>query len=219
MTKLFALLVSLPLAAAAQTSRPGLDAAAFRDAFAMRTAPVPQFGTRAGSAGSTAVSKYFFARAGAIVPKHDDLEGFDTGLAFEGGLGFRTSPNFAFELAAGRYAVTRTNPVFEFKQTAAAIPVTGTAKLIAPAGKVEAYGLVGAGVQFASVKREEGGSDSDSDHATAFAFHFGGGLSAALSPNLTFSAELKYVIAKAKLFDEDVGLDSLVIGGGLGYRF
>jgi opacity protein-like surface antigen len=231
MKKLAALLVSLPIVAAAQTSRPELDAAALRPDLAMRTAP-QQYGTGPSDrAQPVALGQYLFARAGAIVPKHDDLEGFDTGLAFEGGLGFRTSPNLAFELAVGRYAVEASGPFFDpdvgfvvdRTDRGTAIPVTGTVKLIAPAGSIEAYGLAGAGVYFVSYEIEESlpgvGSGSISDDDTVFGFHFGGGLSAALSPNVTLGAELRYFVTKATVFDVDIGLDSFVIGGTLGYRF
>ena len=40
-----------------------------------------------------------------------------------------------------------------------------------------------------------------------------------MSPKASLGLEAKYIVASATLFDEKGGIDSLLVTGGLGYRF
>jgi opacity protein-like surface antigen len=167
---------------------------------------------------------YVTARAGAAVPQHDDLEGFDSGFSFEVALGRRMARNLAIEGSVGRYGVAAdlsAGPL-SAEMRFAIIPVAATAKLIAPAGNLDFYGLLGLGLNFVDAEVEE--SDgfttlSGSDSGTAFALHVGGGLSASLAPNVALGVELRYVASRAEVFEVEGGLDSVLVSGGLAFRF
>lgn len=181
------------------------------------------------SAPPAARQTYFAARLGAVVPQHEDVEGFDNGLAFDLALGRRLSPNVALEASVGRFAMSTSGTIFDptlgtvdAEVQLAAIPVTATAKLIAPAGSLEIFGLVGAGVYFVegSMELSDGVSSlSVSDDTTTFGFHFGGGFAAHLSPQVTLGLDLRYVVASEDTFDVEGRMDSLLVGGTLAFSF
>lgn len=179
----------------------------------------PPTGTGAGYAGDT----YVAARAGVIIPRSSDLDGFDNGLALEAVVGRRMHPNVALEGAVGYLSIgaSASSAGQSASIDVTAIPVTATLKLIAPIDRVELYGLAGAGVYFVSSKVEAAGyySGNATDDGTSLGVTFGGGLSARLSPQVTLGAELKYLLGNVKLFGGEVSYDSLLIGGVLGLNF
>ncbi|HYG68478.1 MAG TPA: hypothetical protein VD838_12485, partial [Anaeromyxobacteraceae bacterium] len=63
------------------------------------------------------------------------------------------------------------------------------------------------------------GTDVWEDEALALGLHFGGGMSAHLTRNVSVGAEVKYVVAEAELYDYDTGLDSLLVGATLDFAF
>lgn len=174
-------------------------------------------------------SGYLGARVGAVLPKHDDLEGFDNGFSFEAVIGRRVSPNLALEASLGRFGINAsgsffdpdTGVTFDAEMDISAIPLTASVKAIAPLDQVELYGLLGAGLYFLSSEiRVTGGlAGSASDDATALGLHLGGGFAAHVSPQVKLGAELKYVMGSAKLFDSSNHFDSMLIGGSLGFVF
>lgn len=177
-------------------------------------------------------STYVQVRMGAAIPQHDDLEFFDPGLAFELGIGVQLTPNVSIEAGLGRFSITAEESAFipelgatvTVKDTASAIPLTGSLKLGLPlAEKGLVYGLAGAGLYFVSddTKFSAPGYQTESvdDTATAFGFHFGGGLTVNVAPQWSLGAELRYVISKVELYDVTNNIDSLIVTGGVGYRF
>lgn len=162
-------------------------------------------------------STYVAFRIGSIMPKTDDLTGFDNGLAVEGAVGFKADRNFAFELGVGRFAmgaeasgyVDIGGYIYPATVTAdvVAYSVTGTAKLIAPLQQVQLYGLLGGGVYFmtneVSLDVEGYGSESVvEDEANPFAFFIGGGLDVRVTPRTSLGAELKYIIGEADIWGD-----------------
>jgi opacity protein-like surface antigen len=172
---------------------------------------------------------YVFGRLGAVIPQHDDLEGFDNGLAFEAGLGSRINPNLAIEGSIGHFAMKARETLFDptlgpvaVSADFSAIPVVGTAKFIAPTGNLDLYALLGAGLYFTQLNGSgsvTGLSVDVSDSDTSVGIHLGGGLSVNLAPNVNAGAELRYVIGSAELFDEKGRFDSLLLTGHVGFRF
>jgi opacity protein-like surface antigen len=175
-------------------------------------------------------SQYMSVKIGPAIPQHDDLEGFNTGVASEVTFGSRFHPNFAGELNVGFAYSTTDTQTFDLgdgtfanaKGTAFFMPITGTMKVIAPLGNVDLYALGGLGAYFARLSVDAASSFarvSDSDSSTSLGFHFGVGTAIALSPKVSLGAELKYHIAKATFFDVEGNIDYLQVAGALAYRF
>lgn len=178
------------------------------------------------------VFSYVQARFGAVVPQHDDLEAFDAGPAFEVALGWFLNPNVAVEAAVGRFSVVAKDSFYDsglgttvsWKETASAVPVTGTLKLGVPlAGAGFLYGLGGVGLYFVRDEYEESapgyGTGSVDDSDTTLGFHLGGGALARLNQQWAIGAELRYFMASVKLYDVKGNIDSVSVTGSLAYRF
>jgi len=175
---------------------------------------------------SSSVPKYVAIRAGAIVPKHDDLEGFDNGFALEGAVGFRLNPNVALELGLGRWAMKANvqgdvgvGVPATLTAELVAYPILGSLKAFLVQDNVELFGLAGLGMYIMSVKADLSAPGyvpaSVSDSTTAFGVHLGGGVNVRLSPTTQLGAELRYLIGKADMLDATMHFDSLQITGGL----
>jgi opacity protein-like surface antigen len=176
---------------------------------------------------------YVAVRLGAVMPKHDDLEGFDNGLALEGAVGFYVDKNIALELGVGRFAMSYRDSGYVdvggylYPATGtidlAAYSVTGSAKLVLPVDKARLYALLGGGMYFMSGDAEldvEGfAPETESNSASAFGFHFGGGVEVRVSPRVSLGAEVKYIIGKVDLWDSgtDNNFDSMTLGAALSY--
>jgi opacity protein-like surface antigen len=177
---------------------------------------------------SPAPQGYTVVRIGGVVPKHEDMNGFDTGLGLEVGFGLAASPNVALEAAIGRYTLSgsasgyASGSYVTAKENVTAIPVTTTVKAILGDQQFNIYALAGAGLYFISTSAEASSgyaSASASETATAFGFHFGAGTAVHIDDHLMIGAELKYIIASAQLYDVTTGLDSLLVTGMVGVTF
>lgn len=176
-------------------------------------------------------SAYAVFRAGGTFPQHKDLDGYDNGFALEGGLGFQLGSGLAVEATVGRFAIEASEQFFDASigevvtvtGTATAISLAASIKLGIPVQSVEFYGLAGAGLYFVNLDLRATAPGyyplEESDRDTAFGFHLGAGLSVRVSPKASLGLEAKYIIASATLFDEKGGIDSMLVTGGLGYRF
>lgn len=174
---------------------------------------------------------YVLGKIGAVIPQHKDLDSFDNGLAFEVAIGREISPNFAIEASVGRFSFSGSQSGYDPSVGAvvtasadvSAISVMGSLKAIAPLDKFSVYALAGIGVYFISASGDASAPGyypvSYSDNANTVGFHVGGGASIRVSPQATLGAELKYVIATAKVYDTNNGLDSLIVGAMLGFAF
>lgn len=174
---------------------------------------------------------YVVFKAGGTFPQHEDLDGYDNGFAIEGGLGLLIADGLAIEATVGRFAleasVTGYDPdiadVATITSTASAISLAASLRLGLPVRSVEFYGLAGAGIYFVTIDAAWSASGyypiEISDRDTAIGFHLGAGLSVRVSPKASLGLEAKYVVASATLFDEKGNIDSLLVTGGLGYRF
>lgn len=178
-----------------------------------------------------ASSTYAVVRAGGTFPQHEDLDGYDNGFAFEGGVGLDLASGLALEATVGRFAVDASVTGYDpdisgpatITSTASAISVGATLKAGVPLGSVHLYGLAGGALYFVTVDARWTASGyypaEISDRDTTVGFHFGAGLSARVSPKASLGVEAKYVIASATLFDSPGNIDSLLVTGGLAYKF
>jgi opacity protein-like surface antigen len=178
-------------------------------------------------------STYVGLKLGPIVPKADDLQGFDNGLAIEGVVGFRASENIALELGVGRFGMSASESGYvdiggylypaTITVDVVAYPVTGTAKFLMPMDKAQLYGLVGGGIYFMTAEATldvQGYVPETINHSeTPFALHIGGGLDFSVSPNTRIGAEVRYVIGKVDMWGDGTkyNFDSVIITGGLTY--
>lgn len=166
---------------------------------------------------------YIAARVGAIIPKSDDLDGFDNGLALEGVIGRRMNPNIALEASVGYFSMgaSASGGGASVSLDISAFNLGGTIKVIAPVEKVDFYALAGAGVYFISADGEASGiySGSASDDGTSLGVTLGGGIAARLSPQATLGAEAKYLLGDVNLFEETNNYNSLILGGMLSLHF
>ncbi len=150
---------------------------------------------------------YFFAHLGIFEPNddRDGLEGYDTGGAFDVGIGSRVSPNLAIEGGFGAYSSER-GP-----DDLSVVPLTIGARLIIPAPVVEPYIGGGLGLYFADLDEPSTGiNDSD----TTIGGYAALGLDAWLNPRTALNFEGKYHFAEPEFngFDVDVSGWTLNLG-------
>jgi opacity protein-like surface antigen len=172
--------------------------------------------------------RYVSVKLGAAMPQHDDLDGFNTGLATEVSIGQRFHRNFAGEFNLGFSSMSTDTETFNLngtlvnaKGSAYFIPITATFKVIAPLGNVELYGLGGAGLYVGRMTFDAASSfasASDSDTSTGAGLHFGAGTVIQLSPRASLSAELRYHVAEATFFDATGRIDNIQLMGGFAFR-
>ena len=179
--------------------------------------------------GSHEEATYVAGRVGILLPKANDLEGFDNGLVVEAILGRRVNPYVALEASIG-YLLMGFYRASDRARTSAdvsAVPLTAGVKLIAPLDKVDLYGLLGAGVYFFSNEFEASGIDAVSgyysnaatDSDASLGLTIGGGLTARLARRFTLGGDVRYLIGSVRLFRQDMRYDSLLIGGTLSWSF
>ena len=176
---------------------------------------------------------YFAVKMGAIIPKHDDVSGYDNGFALEGAIGYRVNRNVALEVSVGRFSMGFEESGYlyddygysyaaKYTDEVVAYPVLGTARFIAPVDAIEVYGLVGAGMYIMSddveLKIEGLLPETDSDSDTPFALHVGGGMNFRVSPRAVLGAEVKYIIGKAEMYDVTSNFNSVLFGAFLGFQ-
>jgi len=97
---------------------------------------------------------------------------------------------------------------------ASAVPLAASIRFGGRSGNLEFFGLVGAGVYFLSLSEKASvpgyGTFSDSDDDTSLGLHFGAGLSAAVSPQVSLGIEAKYLKAEATFYGMTGNVDSAI---------
>ncbi len=182
------------------------------------------------AASPVAQRSYVFARAGALVPRAADVEGFDTGVAFEAGAGTRLTRYLAVEVGTG-YLRTSEDQTgsnasvgsYRMTQDLSAVPFVATVRLSGRAFGFEGYALAGAGVYLWSLSGEISSSQyapySFAGTNTGFGAHVGAGLSAPLSRRVTLGLEARYLVAQGTFLGRTSNLDSAIVTLGAGYAF
>lgn len=160
---------------------------------------------------------YASLKLGAVVPQHRDLKGFDTGLDVDAALGYRIASNLALEAGAA-YGKMSGSPS-GVNLDLSAISVSASLKAIAPIGRFGLFATVGPGLYFVSARRTDSQSGKVSDRGNALGFHFGGGMSVRLSPQVSVGAEARYLVSSVKVFDKNTGLNSLISQATIEYLF
>lgn len=149
---------------------------------------------------------YFFAHLGLFDPNSDadGLRGYDSGGAFDVGLGSRVSPFLAVEGTFGAYGADT-----DFDDEVAVLPVTFGVRLIIPHPFIEPYVGAGVGLYFASLDEPSSGID---DEDTTFGGYGSIGLDAWLNRRVALNFEGRYHWAEPE-FDSPVGSVDVSVGG------
>ena len=178
-----------------------------------------------------AVHNYVGVKLGAIIPEHSDLDGFDTGLAFEFVLGHQFSENLAIEGSVGRFSLSGSSSYYDssigqqanVSEEITAVPISVSLKPILPSGGMQLYGLIGISLYSVSATAtlsSPGYQDINlSDKDSSVGIHVGAGISAVVSPQVQLAAEAKYIIGSAKIWGTTNHFDSLVVGASASYLF
>jgi opacity protein-like surface antigen len=150
---------------------------------------------------------YFFGHLGLFEPNSDrnGLEGYDTGGAFDLGIGSRVSPFLAIEGTFGAHRAERGSDEVDV------VPLTIGARLILPSPVIEPYVGGGLGLYFSNLDEPSTGiNDSD----TTFGGYGSLGLDAWLNPRMALNFEGKYHWVEPKFdgFDVDVSGWTLSLG-------
>jgi opacity protein-like surface antigen len=169
---------------------------------------------------------YLQLRLGFYVPQASDLDGFNNGLAIDGALGYRFSPNLAAELGLGYFSSTAdtvSSGGVTVEPKFSGVPITASVKGILPVSpSVDIYGLVGLGLYRVTLEAtgSAGGQTATvSFDDTAFGLLLGAGASFDISRSVFLSVDLRYMVAKATFDTAEGNIDSLFLNGGVGFRF
>ncbi len=157
---------------------------------------------------------YFFAHLGVFEPNsdRDGLEGYDTGGAFDVGIGSRVSPVLAVEGTFGAYAADR-GP-----DDLSVVPLTIGARLIVPSPVIEPYLGGGLGVYFVSLD-EPSTTTQINDTDSTIGGYAALGLDAWLNPRMALNFEGKYHFAEPTLDGIDVDVSGWTLGLGIRISF
>lgn len=154
---------------------------------------------------------YFFAHLGLFEPNDDSdgLTGYDSGGAFDVGIGSRVSPFLAIEGTFGAFGADRGDDEL------AVAPVTFGVRLIVPHPFIEPYVGAGVGLYFASIDGFVGPPNNlvfvdDSD--TTFGGYASIGLDAWLNRRVALNFEGRYHWAEPQ-FDSPIGSLDVNVGG------
>lgn len=155
---------------------------------------------------------YLFGHLGLFEPNddRDGLEDYDTGGAFDIGIGSRVSPVLAIDGTFGAHSADR-GP-----DDLTVVPLTVGARLILPSPVVEPYFGGGLGLYFASLDEPSTGINDD---ATAIGGYLSLGVDAWLSPRMALNFEGKYHIAEPEFDGVDVDVSGWTIGLGVRVSF
>jgi hypothetical protein len=155
---------------------------------------------------------YIFGHIGFFEPNDDSdgLRGYDTGGAFDIGIGARISPFLAVEGAFGAYGADRGS------DEVIVVPVTLGGRLIIPSPVIEPYFGFGAGVYFADLEEPGIGID-DSD--TTIGGYMAFGVDAWLNPRLALNFEGKYHFSEPEFDGFDVDVSGWTVGIGVRVSF
>ena len=155
---------------------------------------------------------YFFGHIGLFEPNDDSdgLEDYDTGGAFDFGIGSRVSPYLAIDGTFGGHSSDR-GP-----DDVTVVPLTIGARLILPSPVVEPYVGGGVGLYFASLDEPSTGINDDD---TTFGGYVSLGLDAWLNPRVALNFEGKYHVAEPEFDGVDVTVSGWTIGLGVRVSF
>jgi hypothetical protein len=157
---------------------------------------------------------YLFGHLGIFEPNDDSdgLQDYDTGGAFDIGIGSRVSPVLAIDGTFGVHAADR-GP-----DDLTVAPLTVGARLILPSPVVEPYVGGGLGLYFVSLD-EPSIPPQINDDATTIGGYISLGVDAWLSPRTALNFEGKYHLAEPELDGVDVDVSGWTIGLGVRVSF
>lgn len=160
---------------------------------------------------------YFFGHIGGYDPNADGdgLRGYDSGFAFDLGVGSRVSPIFAVEGTFGAFSAEAGD------DEVAVVPLTIGLRFIVPNPIIEPYLGAGLGLYFSSIDDLVLGIDDDS---TDFGGYMSLGMDFWLSPRVALNFEGKYHWVDAEFtdfsgFDRDVDLSGWTVNFGVRVSF
>ncbi len=155
---------------------------------------------------------YLFGHIGLFEPNDDfdGLEDYDTGGAFDIGIGSRVSPYLAVDGTFGAHSADR-GP-----DDVTVAPLTFGVRLILPSPVVEPYVGGGLGLYFASLDEPSTGINDDD---TAVGGYASLGLDAWLNPRIALNFEGKYHVAEPEFDGVDVDVGGWTIGLGVRVSF
>ena len=155
---------------------------------------------------------YLFGHLGFYEPNddRDGLEDYDTGGAFDIGIGSRVSPILAIEGTFGAYGSDRGS------DEVTVVPVTFGGRLIIPGPFFESYVGGGVGLYFADLDEPTSRID-DSD--TTFGGYLSLGMDAWLNPRMALNFEGKYHWAEPEFDGFDVDVSGWTVSLGLRVSF
>jgi hypothetical protein len=153
------------------------------------------------SMNAQAEDNYLSVKPGIYSPQTDDLKGHHTGFNLTFGFGHQYSPNFAAEMEVGQF-----NAKLSDAQTPRVIPIAVSFKGIIPVGKLEIFGMGGAGDYL--VEKIKG----------TFGFHLGAGLNLNISSMWFIGAEGKYLWTR-NIVKDGPNLDGILATAFVGFRF
>jgi len=160
---------------------------------------------------------YFFAHLGGFDPNDESptatgggLEGYDSGGAFDIGIGSRVSPILAIDGTFGAYrADAGPNEV-------TVVPLTFGVRLIVPHPFLEPYVSAGMGIYSANLDEPSSGiNDSD----TTFGGYAGVGIDAWLNPRIALNFEAKHHWVEPEFNGFDVNVGGWTVGMGVRVSF
>lgn len=182
------------------------------------TQPPPRYGPGAPPPQHAVYGQtYFFGHIGLFDPNNDanGLRGYDSGGAFDIGIGSRVTPYLAVEGAFGGYSAdVGPNEV-------RVVPLTVGARLIIPHPVIEPYFGGGVGLYFAELQEPFSGVGGIDDSDATFGGYFQAGVDAWLNPRLALNFEGKYHWAEPSFSDAVGNTFDVKVGGwqvGLGVR-
>jgi outer membrane protein W len=176
---------------------------------------------------------YVQVRAGMFLPQSDDLDAVElnNGFGLDAIFGRRFSPNIAGELGLGWYKAGG-DEIDLFGTTMEAdltlMPMTASARFIAPLGEFEPYALVGFGLYRATlgskINDPEFGNISGDETSTGFGVHFGAGASFQVNQSTSLGFEVRYATAEPEFDDGDGGefgvdVSGVLVNAALAFRF
>jgi hypothetical protein len=153
---------------------------------------------------------YFFAHLGSFAPNTDvdGLDGYDSGMNFDLGIGSRVSPVFAVDGTIGAYGAKR-GP-----DEASVVPMTIGARLILPHPFFEPYVGAGMGLYFSNLKEPRAAATYNIDDSQT---NFGGYLSVGadlwLNPRAALNFEGKYNYVQPTFHSSDGTAWDVNMGG------
>lgn len=155
---------------------------------------------------------YVFGHLGLFEPNDnfDGLEGYDTGGAFDIGIGSRVSPVLAVDGTFGLHTAERGS------DDVAVAPLTFGLRLILPSPVIEPYVGAGLGIYFTSLDEPSTGLD-DSD--TTFGGYGSLGVDAWLNPRMALNFEGKYHWVEPQFNGVDVDVSGWTLSLGIRVSF